>query len=328
MRVGTCVIGVGRMGSNHARCLTEMEEAELLAISDPDAERRRELAARFGCREYAEHESMLAAERPDAVVLAVPTPLHLSVALDVISRGCHVLVEKPLADRPANAERIIEAAREAGVRLAVGHIERFNPAVRKLKEVIDEGALGRVLSVSAKRVGLPSAHYLDTNVVVDLAVHDMDVMRFLLGTDLRVVSSVTGRLVGGPSEDYADILLLAGDVPCVVQVNWVTPVKIRTLSVIGSAGYAEMNYITQTVQLYRRQTSEPQLNYRELVATYGEAETETVHAGGEEPLKEELRAFFRAVRDGTEPEVSGPDGLAAVELADAALGVARQVPVL
>jgi UDP-N-acetylglucosamine 3-dehydrogenase len=326
--VRICVIGVGRMGANHVRCLSEIPEAELLAISDLDAPRTRELAGRFGCRAYEDYPAMLAEERPDAVVVAVPTPLHLPVALDVIARGCHLLVEKPLADRPANAEKIIEAAREAGVRLAVGHIERFNPAVRKLKEVIDEGTLGKILSVSAKRVGLPSPHYDDTNVVVDLAVHDLDVMRFLLGTDLRVVSSVTGRLIGGPSEDYADILLVAGEVPCVVQVNWVTPVKIRTLSVIGSMGYAELNYITQILQLYRRQPVEPQISYRELVATYGEAERETVHAGGEEPLKAELRAFLHAVADGIPPEASGADGLAAVELADAALGIARQVPAL
>ena len=328
MRVRTCVIGVGRMGANHVRCLAEMPEAELLAISDLDSVRTAELAERFGCRAYADYPAMLNKERPDAVVVAVPTRLHLRVAMDVIGHGCHLLIEKPLADTPANAEQIIDRAREAGVRLAVGHIERFNPAVRKLKEVIDDGALGRILSVSAKRVGLPSAHYDDTNVVADLAVHDMDVMRFLLGADLQVVSSVTGRLIGGPTVDYADILLRAGEVPCVVQVNWVTPVKIRTLSVIGSMGYAELNYITQTLQLYRRQQVEQQISYRELVAAYGEAERETVHAGGEEPLKAELRAFFGAVVDGTDPEAGGAAGLAAVELAEAALGIARQVSAL
>lgn len=328
MSVRTCVIGVGRMGANHARCLSEMPEAELLAISDLDSERAKELATRFRCRAYANYSAMLDAEHPEAVIVAVPTRLHLQVALDVIRRGCHVLIEKPLADRPANGEKIIDAAREADVRLAVGHIERFNPAVRKLKEVVDEGALGKILSVSAKRVGLPSAHYDDTNVVADLAVHDMDVMRFLLGTSLQVVSSVTGKLIGGPTVDYADILLRAGEVPCVVQVNWVTPVKIRTLAVIGSMGYAELNYITQTLQLYRRQHVEPQISYREQVATYGEAERETVHAGGEEPLKAELRAFFAAVVDGTDPEAGGAAGLAAVELADAALGIARQVSAL
>lgn len=327
MSVRTCVIGVGRMGANHVRCLSEMAEAELLAVSDLDEERVNELGARFGCRAYRDYGKMLAEERPEAVVVAVPTPLHLPVALDAIGRGCHLLIEKPLADSPENAGRIIEAAGQAGVRLAVGHIERFNPAVRKLKEVIDAGDLGKVLSVSAKRVGLPSAHYDHTNVVLDLAVHDFDVMRYLLGAELRVVSSVTGRLIGGPSEDYADILLLAGEVPCVVQVNWVTPVKIRTLSVIGSAGYAEMDYITQTLQLYRRQPVEAEPNYRELVVAYTSAERETVHAGGEEPLKAELRAFFRAVVEGAEPEVRGEDGLIAVQMANDVVEGATRVGV-
>lgn len=323
--VRTCVIGVGRMGANHVRCLSELPEAELLAISDLDAPRTRELAGRFGCRAYTDYPAMLAEERPDAVVLAVPTPFHLPVALDVIARGCHLLVEKPLADRPANAEKIIEAARGAGVRLAVGHIERFNPAVRKLKEVIADGILGRILSVSARRVGLPSPHHGSTNVVVDLAVHDLDVIRFLLGQRPRILSSVTGRLSGGVSEDHADILLLAGDVPCVLQVNWITPVKVRTLSVVGSAGYAELNYITQTLQLYRTQPADDLDSYKELVARYGDAARDTVSQGGEEPLKAELLSFFQAIEQGVEPEVNGDDGLIAVQMAEEILEGATRV---
>ncbi len=325
MTVRTCVIGVGRMGANHVRCLSEMPEADLLAIADANGERVMELADRFGCRSYANHQAMLIEEKPDAVVIAVPTPAHAEVALDSIARGCHVLVEKPLADSPHHAREIIDAARERGLRLAVGHVERFNPAVRKLREIIDDGALGRVLSISARRVGLPSPHFHETNVVVDLAVHDLDVIRYLLGQPLRVLSSVAGRLTGGPSEDYADMLLLAGSVPCVIQVNWVTPVKIRTLSVVGDAGYAELNYITQTIELYRRQAVESTASYLELVARYGEPERTTIAGGGEEPLKAELKSFFRAIETGDEPGASGEDGLAAVELAEAVLDCARYV---
>jgi len=323
VRVG--VIGVGRMGANHVRCLSEMPEAELLAVADPNLERAEELADRFGCRSYSNHHAMLMEERPDAVVLAVPTPLHTQFACDVIEAGCHLLVEKPLAESRAEALAIIQAARQKEVRLAVGHVERFNPAVRKLREIIADGDLGRVLSVSARRVGLPSPHYRETNVIVDLAVHDLDVIRYLLGEPLRMLSSVTGRLTGGPSEDYADMLLVSGTIPCVIQVNWVTPVKIRTLCVVGDAGYAELNYITQTIELYRRQDIASPANYAELIAQYSEPERKTIVGGGEEPLKAELRSFFEAIHTGCDPEASGEDGLAAVELAEAALEYARHV---
>ncbi len=325
MTIRTCVIGVGRMGANHARCLHELPEAELLAIADASEERGQELATKFDCRSYTNHLAMLDAEKPDAVVIAVPTPLHAQVALDAIERGSHVLVEKPLAQHPDQARTIIDAAHAKGVRLAVGHVERFNPAVRKLKEIMDSGDLGRILSVSARRVGLPSPHFSETNVVVDLAVHDLDVIRYLLGQQLRVLSSVTGRLTGGPSEDYADMLLLADTIPCVIQVNWVTPVKVRTLSVVGDAGYAELNYITQTIEMYRRQVIESTASYLELIARYGEPERETIKASGEEPLKAELKSFFRAIETGEEPEANGELGLAAVELCQQILASATTV---
>ncbi len=323
--ISFCVIGVGRMGSQHARCLAEMDEGRLLAVADPDAPRAQTVAERSGCRSYADYREMLATERPDAVIAAVPTLLHAPVARDVIRQGCHLLIEKPLADSPAVGRDIVRWARDRGVRLAVGHIERFNPAVRRLREVLQAGLLGDILSISAKRVGLPSPHLNDTNVVVDLAVHDLDVISFLLGGRPRVVSAVTGRLIGGPHEDYADILLVTENVPCVIQVNWVTPVKIRTLAVVGTLGYAELNYITQTVDLYCRQPVEPPASYQDLVARYGEAGKETIHSGGEEPLKAELRSFIAAIDSGREPEVTGEDGLVAVELAFEALQLGRQV---
>ena len=326
MKVRTCVIGVGRMGANHARCLSEMPEADLLALADADSDRARETAERFGCREYANYAEMLHEEKPDAVILAVPTPLHLPVATQVIAKGCHLLVEKPMADTPENAHQIMEAARGAGVRLAVGHIERFNPAVRRLKQVIQEGLLGDILSISARRVGLPSPHHGQTNVVVDLAVHDLDVIRFLLDARPQVVSSVVGRLFDGVAEDHADILLLAGEVPCVIQVNWVTPVKVRTLSVVGSAGYAELNYITQRLDLYERQGLHPSPLYTELVERYAEPVRTTIYeGGGEEPLKAELRAFFDSITEGFDPEAGGEDGIIAVELADEVLQSAIRV---
>lgn len=325
MTIRACVIGVGRMGANHVRCLHELPEAALLAIADASQERGREIASKYGCRAYTDHIEMLERERPDAVVIAVPTPMHYAVATDAIARGCHALIEKPLADDAAQAQQIIDIAQEKGVRLAVGHVERFNPAVRKLKEIMEEGQLGRILSIATRRVGLPSPHFRETNVVVDLAVHDLDVISFLLGEKPRVLSAVTGRLSGGPSEDYADILLLAGDVPCVMQVNWVTPIKVRTLSVVGDAGYAEMNYITQTIDLYRTQTADPNASYSEQVARFGEPERETIHRAGEEPLKAELKSFFRAIETGEEPEAGGEAGLAAVELAGEVLARATSV---
>jgi UDP-N-acetylglucosamine 3-dehydrogenase len=308
------VIGVGNMGKNHVRTYSDMSSVELVAIADPSEESRK-IAASHGCRHYADYKTMLAKEEPDAVSVCVPTGLHYAVAKDVISSGVSLLVEKPITRNVAEAEEIIRMAKEKGVRLAVGHIERFNPAVRRLREIIGQGRLGEVMSITARRVGLFPPQIRDANVVIDLAVHDMDVFNFLLGRKPDRVLCESGRAIAEGREDFADIFMKYGNANGFIQVNWITPVKIRQLNVTGTKGYAELNYITQELVLYESNYEKKYADFGEFVLKFGEPKKTVVDVQKGEPLRKELEHFISCVQNNRQPEVDGEAGLDVLRIA-------------
>lgn len=184
IRVG--VIGTGAMGQNHVRIYSEMDGVELVGISDIDKKRVEAMATQFKTKAFTDYKKMLA-EGLDAVSVVVPTKLHKQVVLDALDAEVHVLVEKPIADTTENADMMIAAAKKAGKILMVGHIERFNPAVIKLKEIIDSGALGKIVSISTKRVGPYNPRIRDVGVILDIGVHDIDVISYLYGKRINSV---------------------------------------------------------------------------------------------------------------------------------------------
>ncbi len=309
--IRTAVIGVGMMGSNHARVYDELEEAELIAVCDVDEERAKEVAHRYGANWYTDHVKMLEEEDLDAVSVCVPTKYHRDVAVDVIRHGVHVLVEKPLADDLEKARDIIEAAEEQGVVLAVGHIERFNPAVQKAKEVLDRGDVGEVVVMSAKRVGPYPPRIQDVGVIVDLAVHDIDVMRYMVGSDVEEVYAAAGSAIARTREDYAEIMLrFEGDPTGLIETNWLTPYKERRLEITGTEGIIRLQYIDQELE------------------TMDEEGVKRFNVPKEEPLKLELRDFLEAVTGRKEPLVDGEAGYEVLKTALAALeSVERDEPV-
>src|SRR5574341_197446 len=172
MPVKVGVIGTGAMGQHHVRIYSESHDAELVGIADLDTMRVNEQAARYKTEAFTDYRELLKQDI-DAVSIAVPTMMHREVALAAIEAGVHVLIEKPIADTPKSAAEIIESASSSGLRLMVGHIERFNPAVMKLKEIIDSGALGKVVSISTRRVGPYNPRIRDVGVIMDIGVHDI-----------------------------------------------------------------------------------------------------------------------------------------------------------
>src|SRR4051812_18220613 len=178
------VIGVGAMGRNHVRVYTELEDVRLVAVADPSQANREKVERRFGVHAYADHRQMLEVERPDIVTIAVPSALHRAVALDAIAAGVHLLVEKPLAASSPEAREIIAAADRAGVRLAVGHVERFNPAVTELKLRIEAGELGTLFKVHSRRLSPFPARITDVGVALDLATHEVDVLSSLFDSPI------------------------------------------------------------------------------------------------------------------------------------------------
>jgi len=298
LRVG--VVGVGMMGQHHARVYSELAKegkVELVGVADADFERAKEIAKKFGTIPYADYRE-LAREKLDAVTVAVPTSLHKEVALEFIKAGTSVLVEKPIADTIENAQAIIQAAEEMGVTLMVGHIERFNPAVLRLKELISQGELGKLVTVSAKRVGPMATRIRDVGIIVDLGVHDIDVISYLFGEKVKTVYARAGNVVHPAGvEDHALITLGFDDGTGIVETNWLTPHKTRTLTAVGTSGIAYLDYIEQSLKLYNSEWIKEAKIQRK------------------EPLRNELEHFIECVETGKKPIVDGNAGLHALKVA-------------
>ncbi len=314
MATNVAVIGTGNMGKNHVRTYSEMPSAKLVAIADI-SENARQLAEKFGCKYYKNYNEMLGRENLDAVSVCVPTGMHYSVAKDVIAKGVNLLVEKPITRDVGEAEEIVRLAKAAGVKLAIGHIERFNPAVRKLKEIMDAGGLGDVTSIMARRVGLFPPQIKDANVVIDLAVHDIDVCNFLLGRKPDRVLCESGKAIISRREDFADIFMKYGSTNAFIQANWITPVKIRQLNITGTKGYAELNYITQELVLYESNYEKQYADFGDFVLKFGEPKKVVVEVEKGEPLRLELEHFIYCIQNNKQPEVNGQEGLGVLKTA-------------
>lgn len=313
------VIGVGNMGFHHARNYATMPGVHLAAVADLDATKAREAADRFGCTAYVDYRQMLDRENLQAVSLALPTSLHAAVAADVLERGIALLVEKPLAATSAQAREIVALARRKGTVLAVGHIERFNPAVRELKRRINAGELGALSSIVAKRVGIMPPQVRDANVLVDLAVHDVDIACSLLGKTPDLVAASASATLLSDRLDHAEVFMVFGPVGCFVQVNWITPLKIRELSVTGDRGHAQLNYVTQELDLYQSNLEREFDDFGQFVVRFGQASRVRAELERREPLRLELESFIDSVSTGAPVEVTGEDGVRALEIVERAM---------
>ena len=309
------VVGAGNMGRHHVRNYHELGDVDLRGVVDADPERARQVAERYGTRAFSSVEELLSAE-PDVVAASVATPTtdHLATTSALLEAGKHVLVEKPLAPTLDEVDRLIELAAERGLVLAVGHVERFNPAVRELKRRIGDGSIGEVLSMVARRVGVIPPQIVDANVLIDLAIHDVDVFRYLLGAGRPdTAPGNAGRAIAEDRFDFADVYLRFGDVTCFLQVNWITPVKIRSLSVTGTHAYAEVEYVTRTLDVYSALAIREVETFAD-VERYSEQPPERVQLTPLEPLAVELTEFVRAVRGEAADVVDGSEARASLEV--------------
>jgi predicted dehydrogenase len=297
LRLG--VVGVGVMGSNHARVLADLQGVKLAGVADPD-ERQRDFVARAtGCAAYSDIGQLLDAG-VDALTIAAPTHLHRDLALAGIERGMHVLVEKPIAPSVEEGRIITAAARRAGVTLMVGHVERFNPAVEAIKEAIRNED---ILSIAITRVGPFPPRMSNVGVVIDLAVHDIDLIRWF--TDSEIVE-VQPQLKNAVAE-REDIALLqfrtASGVLAHVNTNWLTPFKARNVTVATRNKYIMGDLLTRQVTECFGFQPDGSYSMRHLSVGYAE------------PLRAELQAFVAAIRTGTPPAVTGEEGVSGLEIA-------------
>lgn len=319
MTLKVAVIGVGAMGGNHARVYSELPGVELVGVADSDAAAAQATARRYGGESYSDYRRLLDEQQPDAVTLAIPTIDHLEVALQVIQRGIHLLIEKPIAYSVEEGKQIIAAAEEAGIRLMVGHIERFNPAVVALKERLAKGELGRVFQIDARRQGPFPARVKDVGVVIDLAVHDLDVMRYITGAEIIRVFAETEHRIHSTREDLLSGLIRLDDGTVgTLTINWLTPTKIRELYVTGECGMFRVDYLTQDLYFFENATASG-AEWETLRVLRGVSEGRMIRhvVAKKEPLRAELEAFIAAIRGQIPVPVTGLDGLKALALAQA-----------
>jgi predicted dehydrogenase len=291
------------MGSNHARVFAEIAGVELVGIADPDPAHRDFVGRALGCATYEDADDLLAAG-VDAVTIAAPTHLHHPIALSSIRAGAHVLVEKPIASTAEEARDIIVAARHAGVTLMVGHVERFNPAVAAIKDAIRGED---ILSIAITRVGPFPPRMSNVGVVIDLAVHDIDLIRWFTDSDITEIQPQLSNAVAARE----DIALLqfrtASGVLAHINTNWLTPFKARNVTVATRGKYVSGDLLTrQVTECYGFQPD-------------GSYSMRHLSVGHAEPLRAELLSFVQAIAEGRTPPVTGEDGLASLDIAIACL---------
>lgn len=291
------VVGVGAMGENHARIYAELGETELVGVADADEQAARDTAARYDTvsRDW---DDLL--DEVDAMSIAVPTEYHYDLAKDCIEAGVPVLVEKPFVEHQERGQELVELARENWVPIQVGHVERFNPAVDVLRRYVQDLD---VIALSAQRCNPPPSRDIDDSAVMDLMIHDLDVIISLVDAPVQDVSSLHTR--GGR---YATAELKFGDGTIgQLTASRVSQRRVRELTVTAEQCLVHVDYDTQTVEVHERPADAHAPGEEKVVKQL------VVDEG--EPLKRELRSFADVARNGGTPVVTGSDGLRVVELA-------------
>jgi predicted dehydrogenase len=288
-RLRAGVVGAGHMGQYHILVLRDLWEADLVGIVEIDAARGRQVAAHYHTLAFTDHRDLIG--RVDVATVAVPTDGHFAVARDLLEAGIHVLVEKPMTASLEEAKELFRVARQRGVVLHVGHVERFNGAVQELRKIVQ-----RPILVESRRLGPFVPRVQHDSVVMDLMIHDIDIVLGLVGGEPRRISAV-GRSVQSALPDVVNVQLLF-DTGTIANVtaSRATEQKIRTLAVTQPDAYITLDYADEDIQIHRRAAQEYTVNHESIryrVASF----VEHLHVHKDNPLKLELLHLIRAARE-------------------------------
>ncbi len=311
------------MGRHHARVLQSSPRMRLAGAVDAAGDRHN--AIHDAGLVYASLDSLLAATAPDFAVVALPTEEHLAAVQELAAAGVHVLVEKPVASSSAEAQAIIDVCQRHGVRAGVGHVERFNPALRELRRRVSSGELGEVFVVSTQRVGPFPDRVRDVGVVKDLATHDLDLVRWLGGSPIDSVAAETSHRMGRSHEDIVFITgRLRGPIVFNCVVDWLTPTKIRQTRVLGETGMLVADTLTADLTFYENGTIISEWEGVRTLRGVSEGNSIRYALAQREPLLVELEQFCDFVADVPGAEVvTLAEGLETVAYAEAVLHSAQ-----
>jgi len=313
MRAG--VIGVGSMGQNHARILSEF--GALACVADISPALAKAVAEKHSVKAYSSYQELLRSD-VEAVVVVTPTDTHEAIAKDALRAGKHVLLEKPMSGSSKALREIADLARSKGLVLAGGFTERHNPVVAFAKESLGNGEYGELITAATRRVSSMPTRVRDVGVVMDLGVHDIDVVQYIVGAKARSVYALGGRSSGTGYEDHANILIdFGGGTTGFVEVNWLTPMKVRKLALTCKRNFVEVDYMDQSALVCS--SSFKPLESGNLYNVPLEFDLRRIALKKEEPLKRELRDFMDAVAGRHEPLVSGESAIETLRIAEAAL---------
>lgn len=301
-KLGVAVIGTGQWGKNHARVYKELSSTELVAVCDVNVERAKAMAAQYGVKAYSDSTQMLKDREIEAVNVCTWSTILAKEAKKALNAGKHVLVEKPMATTPQQAQKLVKAAQENGLHLTVGFLMRFIPGLQLIRQSVEDKKIGDLVCVTAKRVSQWPERIGDVGVVKDTAIHDIDVMRFISNQDPVSVYAKMGSMRIKKFEDYAQIMLTyKNGESAFIESNWLTPYKTRMLTATGSEGIMRLDYITQDLWIEQKtETVQPRLPFQE-------------------PLKAELQHFVDCIVEKKKSIVTGEDGVKALEIATAAI---------
>lgn len=318
MLVKIAVVGAGAMGTNHLRLLRDYAEegVQLVGIAETHEPSLNRATSRFHVPGYTDYRCLIEETRPNLVSIVVPTYLHYEVASYALDRGINVLIEKPMTSTVEEARSLISLAHLRKARIAVGHIERFNPAVVEVKRRLVSGELGQVFHLHARRLGPFPPRIQDTGVTLDLATHDIDVMRYLSDAEIEYAYAETQRVLHRSSEDVLlGLLRFVDGTIGMLDVNWLTPTKIREISITGEKGMYLINYLTQEVYFYENDYTTMTWDALRSITGVSEGTMTRLKIQKAEPLRLEYQDVITAIVNGTIPTVSGEDGLAVLEVA-------------
>jgi predicted dehydrogenase len=297
--ITTAVIGVGRMGSYHAQIYQKLSNVKLVGLADINPGAAKLASERFGGKVYLDYREMLEVEHPQAVSVAVPAFLHEEIAVAALESNAHVIVEKPIALTPESGMRIVECARQHQRKLIVGYIERFNPVVQRLKTELQTNQLGKIYQIICRRASPFPDRIHDVGVVIDLALHDLDLLHFLLDQlPIRLYAEVHRHLQGTLEDSLLGLLYYKEGMTGLLDINWLSPVKVREVLVYAEKGLFHANTLTQKLTHYPN--NQQPINLQ-------------VHQHN--PLELELQEFLRAIKGEATSAASGYESLSSLYLA-------------
>lgn len=303
------VVGFGSMGKNHVRVLRALDGVELIGIVDTVAKSDRE--------EILKSLKELIQRKPEYCVVATPTAFHEEVAVELAQAGVHALIEKPIAPTVNSGLRIAKAFEENKLIGAVGHIERYNPALREAKRRMENGQIGKVIQIATRRQGPFPARISDVGVVKDLATHDIDLTRWILGTEYETVEAYTAIKSGRENEDLLAALCIMQDGTIVNHlVNWLSPLKERIINIIGEKGAFTIDTLLADLTFHANAEIENQ--WEDVARFRGVREGDMVRYSflKNEPLRTEHEKFKEAIEGKGAEVVTFQDGLRTLETAE------------